>query len=246
LDILIERYSKSENTALNFFTAIKLSLQKGGIKIFTASFSNSPESLNQFRLYGDDAKGVALKFDYDVLKDISFIRKCGLNVDYFDYAISEPEPCKYGDIELYVNQIIDKYKDLLANKKIFSTVNNSEEPFFQPELGINSFNLDSQEEIVHFLIDLCLWKSPEFATEEESRVVVISQNSTKNTDTFVKDGLLIPFYDHQFDNLKFINNLMIGPKCDRRNLVGLSNYINSVSLDWDFADSENVFNSSYS
>lgn len=190
---------------------------------FVSCFSREGDMLSQWRGYANDAEGISIGYDRDILE------RCFR--DDHRFTISDIIYDEEGQVGLLSDAII---------RNIFSVQN--ELNMRSPE-NLAGYLTDEFEEVLEYMTEdivpvVCSLKNPAFAEEKETRIVFdpdfpdfyeddVNKNYTKiqrcerlqmkPVDYFTRNGNLIPFVDINYKNAidaGIIKRIIIGPKAN--------------------------------
>lgn len=183
-------------------------------------FSEKGDLLSQWRGYADDANGISIGFDSDVLKTFGKPAKDDLISSHvFEYGqIIYTESTQKSEIRKIAQQLISKLKTLVKNN-----------PKDIKQESLAAFNSCFLQ-----LFKLSIFiKNPFFKEEKEWRICHWTDINQKNkiSNTHIENNIkvsdikycnrrdnLIPYIDLMFggNNGQIIKEIIIGPKCKAR------------------------------
>jgi hypothetical protein len=206
---LILRTPSERNDAVSFWSnsiTFDLNSLPKPVEVYVSSFSLKEDDLGQWLAYGDGCSGCVLEFSVRNDQGKALFSHDGnditaVNVNYYnDYE-------KEHFAKRLLTEVINSF-----------TVNLTEDrkPSEQEYRDIWSSLMGS------LLIDVAACKSEPFANEDELRFIHVAHGESNEQNFMVKDGLLKPYIDVDFDK-SFLKTVKLGCK--------IGNELNKMSFD---------------
>lgn len=204
VDLFLSRYDGDAKTILS--SALLWQRLSRAHCVF--SLSRSPRVLSQWRAYGDDGRGAA----------IGFSRKYLMGIGKTDSHILVD--CIYDDHEGFLDGIAERCnEDIQALIKMHSDSGGASNSFWD--------QIDkTPAPLVQLYGELLRVKNPAFQEEQEVRLVI--SVPTRQVQTRVAKGLIIPYVEHALVDKGdeqylwcIAPEIWLGPRCDNRNLQAL-------------------------
>lgn len=171
---------------------------------YIACFSGKGHNLSQWRLYADDAKGMAIGFSGDKLQE-----KLEINIGEYESILKagyRGYKVKYAN-KKYKDQLYENIKDKLTKKGMIC-MDNLDRRLLTEELCLKDevFKFEDEYRILYY---------PKLSKRDESGTALeISKDmlSTKKIDFRIRDGKLVSYFKMPIDGC--IESVRLGPKCD--------------------------------
>ena len=206
---------------------------------YVCCFSEESDCLSQWRGYADDAKGVAIGFDANELKEMT--NRLGSRYDMLFDAVVYSEYEQRNAIKKQAQLLIDSLKRLakeVSEEKIdksevkekskirfrmvfefiFKKCVFLKNPFFKEE---KEYRLCRHE--ARYVVDESIRESFTKIAEKETKKLGDTSGEEKNSDEenvlekieyYCRNSTLVPFFDMLFDKENAIKEVIIGPKCN--------------------------------
>ncbi|MBT9589611.1 MAG: DUF2971 domain-containing protein [Thiobacillus sp.] len=193
------------------------------------SLSRSPQVLSQWRAYGDDGRGAAIGFDEKFLLRHEKSRFASLVT------------CIYKDHEDFVSDLVIRHEEQI--EALLKMHRDSEGDYMAFMKAID----DNPKPLECLNGELLRIKNLAFAEEQEVRLVV--NTPSKQIQTRVTKGLIVPYIEHVFleDRDKkqlwiVVPEIWFGPKCDKRNMEAIGAF---KQFGWRVGKSLHQYNCGY-
>lgn len=184
---------------------------------FVCCFSENGDLLSQWRGYADDANGISIGFDSDILSSIGKPGKDEpISNDIFQYGqVCYVERNQKAQIRKIAQDLILKLKEIARTdsesikQKSMAAFNSCFRNLFQLSIFMkNPFFTEEKE------WRLCHWTSMD-STNETSKIHIENNLAFSDIGFYSQRNNIVPFIDLKFDAIKnkLIKEVVIGPKC---------------------------------
>jgi len=200
----LKRREDAKNQNIASLPFLKIFADTLGLKrntnshMYVMSFSESGNSLNQWRAYTPHGKGISMSFDFT--QDNEFLQKCGLIL----------VKCLYEERRqvALVNELIDHVEIMFS--RIFE---DHEWPQAVEDLPIGNkeFLFSYQSALSTGYKVFSMMKHPAFEEEKEWRLIATKTNDLTEIDYRSGSNMLLPYFVAPIDIQRYLKYITVGP-----------------------------------